>query len=234
MGKNPMDEDGDYTYCAALMKKHGIDHDQPINDCDECPVKEYCEIKKVSDNVEATKVDEAKGYTENKAFLNCMLPLEGPVTRVEMEMVKKSVGRLWMAFWNLRRMYAMNDEEWARSIQETIEKYGGGLDTYKLKREAMEKAKVTITEEKSLEIVGAVRMFLESLPFTSTFEIPQDCETVLDLLTYFKYPTEQVILYILPVLGYEYISKQKGVMGPDGVHQTVQTIESITGEDNER
>jgi len=273
-------------YCRSLLAVHGHSMESLIStdeDCTVCPVVEYCEVDNVIQRDGPMKTDETKGFSENLAFIHCMIPVAGPVTREEMIMVKRSLGKLWMAFWNLRQICAMTDIQWAEEIRKTMEKYGGGIEAYQRRQEIEEEKrpiKVTpccnsrhwhivnrkdipsgvircelcdkmhdfenliisqrssITEDPPLEawveekkakisrkkvdrLLHSIRSFFGTLPFTSTYGIPQDCETILDLLDHFKMPLNYILQYILPALGYTYIEASDG------------SLESIEGEDED-
>lgn len=51
-------------------------------------------------------------------------------------------------------------------------------------------------------LLSSIRSFFRSIPFDSLHSIPHDCETLMDLMDYYKIPLGCIIEYILPALGY--------------------------------
>lgn len=67
-----------------------------------------------------------------------------------------------------------------------------------------------ISKEQVEALLFSIRSFLGSIPFYSLYQIPENCETLLDLIDHYKMPLDIIIQYILPNLGYSHIRKADG------------------------
>lgn len=97
--------------------------------------------------------------TENEAFLKCMIPGEGPITRKEFDEFRLAMGRLWQAFWTFRHVTNMSEEDWSKEILELVESLGG-LDKARERWEEHKKKKRFIfTRQQKRAILEAISLF---------------------------------------------------------------------------
>jgi len=89
-----------------------------------------------------------------------MIPGQGEITREELETVKQSIGRLWMAFWNLRHIYDLSEEDWSREIVEMIEACGGLENARERWAELKRKKSFVLTTEQKFAILQAIQTYL--------------------------------------------------------------------------
>lgn len=106
---------------------------------------------------------------ENKAFVICMVPGEGEITRSEFEEVKKAIGRLWISLWSFRRKVTIANEEWDKIITGSLSKFEKLIEEKEkeeLEKETKDQPSRSreICKEEVKEIVDGIAHLVYSLP----------------------------------------------------------------------